>query len=254
MMKLSAAIITYNEERNIARCIESVKEIADEILVVDSHSTDNTVAIAESLGARVIKQAFLGYAAQRTFADNAAKNEWILMLDADEYLSPQLASGIAGIKASAAAPAYKFARLNRYNGKWIRHGTWYPDRKTRLYNRTKGTWQGGNVHEYWLPTDKAVQVPVIKGDLFHDSFKSIADHVGKINKYTDLAAHDAVARGKTSSLVKVCLSPFWTFFTAYIIRLGFLDGYEGYLIARLSAYMTFLKYSKIRQYSRSEGQ
>lgn len=250
MIKLSAVIITYNEERNIARCIESVKRIADEILVVDSNSTDNTVAIAESLHARVVQQAFLGYAGQRIFTDNAAANDWVLMLDADEYVSETLADSILAVKVNPFAAAYKFARLNNYNGKWIKHGTWYPDRKTRLYDRTKGTWHGGNVHEYWLPNDPDAKVPVIKGDLYHDSFPSLTEHLNKINKYTDLAANDAIARGRAASLFKIWFAPKWTFITAYIIRLGMLDGYNGYLIAKLSAHMTFVKYNKIRQYSR----
>lgn len=252
MIKLSAVIITYNEERNIARCINSVKGFADEILVVDSNSTDNTVAIAESLNARVIRQAFLGYAGQRIFADNAAANDRVLMLDADEYVSEELAKGIIEVKSNPAAIAYKFSRLNNYNGKWIKHGTWYPDRKIRLYDRTKGTWHGGNVHEYWKPNDANAIVSTIKGDLYHDSFASLTDHLNKINKYTDLGAKDAVAKGKSASLFKIWISPKWTFITAYVIRLGFLDGYEGYLIAKISAYMTFIKYNKIRQYSRDK--
>lgn len=250
MIKLSAVIITYNEERNIARCINSVKSFADEILVVDSNSTDNTVAIAGSLNARVVKQAFLGYAGQRIFTDNAAANDWVLMLDADEYVSEELGKSIAAIMSGPSAVAYKFSRLNNYNGKWIKHGTWYPDKKIRLYDRTKGTWHGGNVHEYWAPHDANANTAIIKGDLFHDSFASLADHLNKINKYTDLAAKDAVAKGRTASLWKIWLSPKWTFINNYIIRLGILDGYEGYIIATLSAHMTFVKYNKIRQYSR----
>ncbi len=250
MIKLSAVIITYNEERNIARCIESVKSFADEILVVDSNSTDNTVPIAESYNARIVKHAFLGYAGQRILTDNAAANDWVLMLDADEAVSEQLAESIIKIKNGPDAIAYKFARLNNYNGKWIKHGTWYPDRKIRLYDRTKGTWKGGNVHEYWQAHDAGANIPIIKGDLLHNSFATIHDHVNKLNKYADIAAKDAVAKGRTASILNIWLSPKWSFITNYIIRLGFLDGYEGYVIAKLSAYSTFIKYSKIRQYSR----
>ena len=250
MIKLSAVIITYNEERNIARCIESVKSFADEILVVDSNSTDNTVAIAKSYNARIVSHAFLGYAGQRILTDNSAKNDWVLMLDADEWVSGELAKSITAIKNGPYANAYKFSRLNNYNGKWIKHGTWYPDRKIRLYDRTKGTWKGGNVHEYWEAHQPGQKIPILKGDLLHDSFASITDHINKINKYSDIAAKDAIAKGKTSSLFRIWAAPKWTFITSYIIRMGFLDGYEGYLIAKLSAYGTFAKYSKIRQYSR----
>lgn len=252
MIKLSAVIITYNEERNIARCINSVKAIAEEILVVDSDSTDATVAIAKELGATVINQPFLGYAGQRIFTDKAAANDWVLMLDADEWVSEGLAQSILEVKKRPQFNAYKFNRLNNYCGKWIKHGSLYPDRKLRLYDRNKGTWEGGNVHEYWEAYDSSEQTGLLKGDLLHDSFMSLSNHLKKINKYTDIAARDAVANGRTASLFKIWAAPKWNFFSGYILRLGFLDGLTGYTIAHMSAFMTFMKYSKIRQYSREQ--
>lgn len=252
MIKLSAVVITYNEERNIARCLTSLKGIADELIVIDSESTDRTVEISKEHGAAVIHKPFLGYAGQRIFSDNAAANDWVLMMDADEWLSDELSQSIAAFKKAPAANACRFPRLNRYCGKWIRHGSWYPDKKIRLYNRTKGTWQGGNVHEYWLAHNKNEKIHELKGDLLHDSFQSLSSHLKKINKYTDIAARDAVAMGKTTSLFRIWASPKWTFLSNYIFRFGFLDGMEGYTIARISAFMTFMKYSKIRQYSREK--
>ena len=251
MIKLSAVVITYNEERNIERCLNSVKGIADELIVVDSDSSDRTIPIAKANGATVIIQPFLGYGAQRIFTDSCASNDWVLMLDADEWVSEELAASILEFKKGPTANACKFARLNKYRGKWIKHGTWYPDRKIRLYDRTKGTWKGGNVHEYWEAYEPNEKIQVLKGDLLHDSFPTLEDHLNKIEKYSDIGARDAIAKGKKASIFKMLFSPVWSFITNYIIRAGFLDGYEGFLIAKLSARMSFLKYSKIRAYGRT---
>jgi glycosyltransferase involved in cell wall biosynthesis len=252
MIKLTAVVITYNEERNIARCLSSLKSVADELIVIDSESTDATVAISKDLGAKVLNQPFLGYAGQRIFSDNAASNDWVLMMDADEWLSDELAVSIADFKKSPKANACRFPRLNRYCGKWIRHGAWYPDKKIRLYDRTKGSWKGGNVHEYWEAHNSSERIYELRGNLLHDSFQSLSSHLKKINRYTDIAAKDAVADGKTASVFKIWFSPKWTFLSHYFFRFGFLDGFEGYTIARMSAFMTFMKYNKIRQYSREK--
>lgn len=253
MVKLSVVIITLNEERNLERCLRSVSNVADEIVVVDSNSTDGTVTIAERYNAVVIQQAFLGYGVQKNFATDAATNDWILSMDADEELTPELERSILAVKQNPVHDVYEMPRLTNYCGQWIKHCGWYPDKQTRIFNRTKGRWLEKQVHEYWAPADTTIKKGLLKGDLLHYSFSSISEHIRKIEKYSELSARDSVARGKTTTLLKILVSPRWHFFNEYIIRLGFLDGFYGYTICRLSAYATFIKYTKIRLYSRSSN-
>jgi glycosyltransferase involved in cell wall biosynthesis len=250
MVQLSVVIITFNEERNLARCLESVKDIADEIIVVDSQSTDRTVAIAEQYNARVIQQPFLGYGQQKNFGTQQASYDWILSLDADEVLTPELKQSIVEVKRGPKNAVYEMPRLTNYCGKWIRHCGWYPDRQTRLYNRTKGKWVEQKVHEYWAPDNSSDNKGLLKGDLLHYSFASVSEHLKKIEKYSELAALDAVEKGKDASLLKILASPKWHFINEFIFRLGFLDGFYGYTICRLSAYAAYIKYTKIRLYKR----
>lgn len=247
MIRLSVAIITFNEEKNIGRCLASLKDVADEIVVVDSFSTDNTAAIAGSYGARVIQHAFTGYGEQKNFATDSAANDWILSLDADEELSAVLIENIKAIKAAQQCDVYEMARLTNYCGQWIRHCGWYPDHQTRLYNRTKGRWVERRVHEYWALTNEGKK-GLIKGDILHYSFSTITGHLAKIEKYSELAAREGAAKGKHASLAVILFSPFWHFFNEYFFKLGFLDGMHGYTICKLSAYATFSKYTKIRAY------
>lgn len=250
MIKLSVVIITFNEERNLARCLESVKDIAHEIIVVDSFSTDGTLAIASAHNARIISQAFEGYGQQKNSGTQHAANDWILSLDADEQLTPELKRSIVAVMKAPEYNVYQMPRLTNYCGKWIRHCGWYPDRQTRLYNRTKGAWKEQKVHEYWQLNNAGDTKGLLKGDLLHYSFASISEHLKKIEKYSELAALAAVANGKNASLFKILVSPKWHFFTEYIIKLGFLDGFYGFVICKLSAYAAFAKYSKIRAYNR----
>lgn len=250
MVKLSVVIITLNEERNIERCLRSVMPVADEIVVVDSSSTDRTCEIAQQYGARVVTQAFMGYVKQRAFADECATHNHILAIDADEVLSQELQESINKIKKDTKHNAYRLARLNFYCGQPIRHCGWYPDRKIRLYDRTKGKWHGAMVHEYWQLHDAGQQVGLFKGDLLHYTFNTISDHIKQIEKFTEMSARAAVAQGKDCSLLKVWLGPKWTFFTMYVIKAGFLDGYYGMLVCKYSAMAAMIKYSKIRQYAK----
>jgi glycosyltransferase involved in cell wall biosynthesis len=252
MVPLSVVIITFNEERNLRRCLESVKHFADEIIVVDSGSTDGTVAIAGEYSARIVQHPFAGYGEQKNFATAQAVNDLILSLDADEVVSEQLQNSIVEIKNKHAHNVYEMPRLTNYCGKWIKHCGWYPDRQTRLYDRTKGKWEERKVHEYWQATSDEDKKGLLKGDLLHYSFATTSEHLKKIEKYTELAARAAVSEGKSTSLLKIWLSPKWHFFSEYIILLGFLDGFYGYVICRLSAYAAFVKYSKIRLYSREQ--
>ncbi len=248
MPKLSIVIITLNEEKNITRCLDSIHGLADEILVVDSLSTDNTVKIAEQYSAKIILQPFLGHIEQKNFAVQQAANDWVLSLDADECLSPALFKNIQVAKNNLQYNAYRFPRLNNFCGKWIRHCGWYPDAKIRLFNRTKGSWTGENPHDKWVLNDneKAGQ---LQGDLLHYSFDSISDYVKKVEKYSEIAAKARAEKGMSYSLLKIIVVPKWKFFADFVLRLGFLDGYYGWLACRLSAMETMIKYTKTRQYA-----
>lgn len=249
MIKISVVVITLNEERNLARCLDSVKELADEILVVDSMSTDNTIDIAKKYGANIIQQPFLGHIEQKNFAAQKAKNDWILSLDADECLSPDLQKSIITVKNSVDCNAYKFPRLNNFCGTWIHHSGLYPDAKIRLFNRTRGQWTGENPHDKWTLTETSEKTGMLKGDLLHYSFNSISDYVKKIEKYSEIAARLRVEKGKQYSTFKIIFGPKWKFISDFVFRLGFLDGYAGWLVCRLNAMETMIKYAKTRQYA-----
>jgi glycosyltransferase involved in cell wall biosynthesis len=250
MIPVSVVIITLNEEKNLERCLRSVKRIADEIVVIDSMSTDRTVVIAESHGARLYQQKFTGFVEQKRIATTIATHDWVFSIDADEALSPELEQSILAFKnSSPPANAYRISRITNYCGKWIKHCGWYPDRIVRLFNKTKGQWQGGTVHEKWEPADKNPG-PLLSGELLHYSYSSLSEHVKKTDKYTELGARDAVKNGKDCSMLKILLVPGWNFFASYIIRLGILDGYYGFIICKMDAYGSFIKYAKTREYAR----
>lgn len=249
-IQITAVIIAYNEERVIRQCIASVRRIADEIIVVDSHSTDQTAAIATEFGARVIQQPFLGYAAQKNLGNDAAAHDWIFSIDADEAISPELEQCLLSVKNDARFDIYQCARLNNYCGKWLKHSGWYPDKKIRLFNRHAGKWAGDNIHETWEPNDKNARIGHLKGDLLHYSFPTITSHVRKIEFYSEAIARYQAEQGKDSSIFQVLFTPGWHFFVSYIIKLGILDGYYGYVVCKLSAHLRFLKHIKRRFYAR----
>ncbi len=245
-MKITATIITLNEERNVARAIESLR-CCDEILIVDSGSTDRTVELAEKLGVRVMEASWLGYAAQKNLAAERASNEWILSLDADEALSEALEAEIWNLKKTGPeCDAYTMPRLARYLGRWIYHSGWYPDRKVRLYRRDKAKWVGDFVHESVQPSGK---VGHLNSNILHFTCESLSEHVKTMDRYTTLAAQELAARKVKVSLVKLFLDPAWTFIKTYFFQAGFLDGAEGLTIAQMAAFYTFLKYSKARNMS-----
>jgi glycosyltransferase involved in cell wall biosynthesis len=240
-MRITATIVTLNEERNIARAIESLR-CADEVVVVDSGSTDRTREIATRMGARVIEEPWRGYAAQKNFAACRAANDWILSLDADESLSEELAAEILGLKRDGARfDGYSFPRLAQYLGRWIRHGGWYPDRKLRLYDRRKAEWVGEYVHESVRVKGTTGQ---LQGNLLHFTCASLSEHLRTLDRYTSLAALEVAARGKSVSMRRLTLDPVWTFFRTYVLQRGFLDGRQGLAIAWMAALYTFLKYAK----------
>lgn len=247
-MLLSAVIITLNEAPNIARCIESLRGVADEVIVLDSFSKDDTAALAAGMGARVFQQKFTGYGEQKLAAIEKATHDWILSIDADEALDPTLRESIAAIKENPRCDAYTFNRLTNYCGKWIRHCGWYPERMLRLINRQKGSMTADKVHEGFRMKAGAT-VGLLKGDLLHYSFPTISAHLKKIEQYSEMGARFDVARGRRVSLLKLWLGPKWVFFQTYFLKAGFLDGYYGYIICKNSAFAAFAKYAKIRQYA-----
>ncbi len=244
-IKLTVAIITYNEENNIGRCISSVLEIADEILVVDSFSTDKTESIATSLGARFVKNAFKGHIEQKNFALSLAQHDYVLSLDADEALSPELLVEIKKIKSHFELDGYVFNRLTNYNGFWVRHSGWYPDKKLRLIKKDLALWGGVNPHDILEMKNSTGEVGFLKGDLLHYSYDSIASHVIQTDKFTTIAARAAFLEGKKSSLFKIATRPFLKFIRDYFIKRGFLDGRYGFIICCINSLYALLKYSKL---------
>lgn len=245
-MRITATIITLNEERNIGRAIESLR-CCDEILIVDSGSIDRTVELATKLGARVIEAGWLGYAKQKNWAAEQASYDWILSLDADEALSEALEAEIWNLKKNGAQyDAYTMPRLAKYLGRWILHCGWYPDRKVRLYHRGKAEWVGDFVHE-------SVQVRgrlgALESNLLHFTCDSLAEHVKTVERYTTLAAQELAGRRVPIGFLHLLADPPWTFFRTYFLQLGFLDGFEGLIIAYMAAFYTFLKYAKARNMS-----
>ena len=242
--KLSVVIITFNEESKIGACIDSVRPIADEILVVDSYSTDQTKKICEERGVRFSERAFEGYGAQKNYAAAIAQHDLILSIDADERPDSALIEAINRVKANLQYDVYSMNRLNCYCGKWIRHGAWYPDVKMRLYNRQKGDWSLSNVHETFLPANGAA-VGHLPGNLLHYSYDQIEQHRRQIEKYSTLGAKEAQRLGKKAGFAKRFVNPAWRFFRDYVLRMGFLDGYYGWVIAKLTAREVYLKYRKL---------
>jgi len=242
-VKISATIITFNEERNIARAIESLR-CCDEIVVIDSGSNDRTVELATNLGARVIDHAWAGYASQKNFASDSAANDWILSIDADESLSEALEAEIWQIKKSGPEyDAYTVPRLAQYLGRWILHSGWYPDRKVRLFNRRKAEWAGEYVHE---AVQVSGRVGHLQANLLHFTCSSLSEHLKSMDQYTTLAAEQIVAQKKPIGLKNLLLEPGWTFFQSYFLKRGFLDGTEGLAIAHMAAMYNFVKYAKAR--------
>jgi glycosyltransferase involved in cell wall biosynthesis len=247
MAKISAVIITLNEEKNIGRCIDSVNDIADDIVVVDSGSTDRTEAICKEKGVRFFIHEWEGYLEQKNYANDLAEFPLILSIDADEALSEQLQESILKVKENCQADGFEMNRMTNYCGKWIRHCGWYPDRKLRLFHRDKFEWGGEKIHENVIMKGSNPVIERIEGDLHHYSYYNISEHIAQANHFTNLTAELAIDKGKSSGLLKIIFSPFVKFVRDYFLKLGFLDGYYGYIVCRISAQATFMKYSKIRQ-------
>lgn len=243
MAKISACIISYNEEDKIEACLESLAGVADEIIVVDSLSTDNTRQIAEKYTQRITQQAFLGHVEQKNFAVSKASHDWILSLDCDERLSEPLKASILTLKANLDHyDAYKMARRTFYVYRWFNH-CWYPDRKVRLFNKQKARWGGVNPH------DKVVvngdRVFTLEGDILHYSFDSISDHLSTLDRFTEIGAQEIIKKDKRVALFTPFTRGAWMFIRMYFLQRGFLDGFAGLVASTLSFVHVFVKYSKV---------
>ncbi len=246
---LSVAIITLNAASQLEACLQSAA-FADEIVVVDSGSTDGTQVLAEQYGARVIQQDWLGFGPQKQFAVEAASHDWVLCLDADERVTPALQASIEsaleiGQNSASTADgvhAYRFPRCNRFLGRYLKHGEGYPDWSLRLFNRRHAGWSDDAVHEKVVCSGK---VGTLKGDLLHDSAESLSTYLNKQNRYTSLAADMALAAGKRSSLSRVALSPLVRFVKFYFIRQGFRDGLPGFVHIAIGCFNSMIKYAKM---------
>ena len=243
---LSVVIITFNEERNIERCVSAVKDWADEILVVDSFSTDATKSICKKYNVNFVEHIFEGHIEQKNYALSLAKNDWVLSLDADEAPDVQLVKEIINADRTSENLAYSMNRLTNYCGKWIRHGSWYPDKKMRLFNKKNTRWAGINPHDK-TECDANVAVKHLKGNILHYSYYSIEQHMKQLDKFSSIAAKEYLIKNKSSGFFNIVINPFFAFFRDYFLRAGFLDGYEGFIIARFTANYTLQKYVKLRQ-------
>jgi glycosyltransferase involved in cell wall biosynthesis len=251
MNALSVVVITYNEEKNIRRCIESVQTVADEIIVIDSFSDDNTAAIAASLGAVVKQSVFDGYINQKNKAISQASNNYVLLLDADEFLSEELAVSILKEKTNFGYRAYSMKRCNIFRGQYIRHGLWYPDRKLRLFDKRIGYCGGLNPHDK-IEMKEEVEVKLLQGDLYHHTFPSIEAYRKRNDEVSTVVAQSMYDAGIRRTRFKIIFSPLWAFINGYFLRLGFTEGYNGLVIAMLTAQQSYLKYQKLRQLQRED--
>ena len=250
MHPLSVVIITFNEEQNIERCVQSVKAVADEIIVLDSFSTDQTVSIARSLGATVHQEKFRGYIGQKNLAIQLASHNYVLSLDADEALDEKLVASILDVKKDFSCRAYRMNRCTNYCGHFIRHGLWYPDPKIRLFDRRCARWAGMNPHDK-IEVDQPFSVGQLSGDILHYSFTTPDDLVWQNNRLSSISAASLYAQGRRSSWFKILARPAWAFMNGYFFRLGFLDRFDGFVIAIHTSHQVFMKYSKLYRLQRS---
>ena len=246
---LSAVLITRNAASVLEACLDSLA-FADEILVVDSSSTDGTVDLARRKGARVVQKEWLGFGLQKQFAIEQASHDWVLCLDADERVSPELARSIERALAAPASPVYRMARRNRFLGRWLSHGEGYPDWSPRLFNRMNARWSDDLVHEKVL---FAVTPGTLEGDLMHDSADDLATYLERQNRYTTLAARQAFEQGRSAGVLHLLFSPVVRFIKFYLMRLGFLDGLPGLLHISIGCVNSYMKYAKLIELRRAES-
>lgn len=249
MRKLSVVIITYNEEHNIKRCLESLYEIADDIVVLDANSTDNTEVICKKYNVNFVKSAWMGFSAARNYANSLVLYDFILTLDADEVLSRELKEEIAVLKNIQCVNAYKFNRLTDFCGKWIKHSGWFPDWKIRVFDRRTARWEG-LVHEH-LVFDKGIKIEKMKGLCWHYSYASMKQLEMKTIQYAELAAQSDFEKGRRKSLYGLHIKPAIKLISCYVFKLGFLDGEEGWIIAKMTAKGVLLRNKFLAELSAS---
>lgn len=248
-MPLSAVLITKNAAARLEACLESLG-FCDEIVVVDSGSTDATTEIAHRHNALVIEKEWLGFGRQKQFAVDRARNDWVLCVDADESVSPELAASIAAALSNPVSPVFRMARCNRFMGRWLRHGEGYPDWSLRLFDRRSARWSDDPVHEKVL---YAVTPGTLEGDLMHESAEDLRQYMDKQNRYSTLAAQQLFERGKTAGMLQMVASPVVRFFKMYFLRLGFLDGLPGLAHVVIGCMNSFMKYAKLAELHRLRG-
>jgi len=242
MPKISACIISYNEEEKIEDCLKSLQGVVDEIIVVDSLSTDRTKEIVSKYTDKIFDQKFLGHIEQKNLAVSKASNNWILSLDCDERLTDELKASILAVKDSLDADAYRMARKTFYVYRWLNH-CWYPDFKVRLFNKNTARWGGINPHDR-VEVD-GNNIVTLKGDIQHYSFNSISEHIRTIDNFTEIGAQEIIKRGKHVNAFSPWTHGLATFIKLYFIKRGFLDGYAGLVVSVLSGMHAFVKYNKV---------
>ena len=244
-MKISAVLITFNEEANISSALQSLAGIADEIIVVDSFSTDRTVKLARECTDRVVERKWTNYSDQKNFADALASHPWILSLDADERISDDLRAEILALKVQDPSCAgFSMPRLVFYLGRWIRHCGWYPDRKVRLFRKDAAHWEGEYVHETLAVRG---EIRKLKGPLHHFTYRTIGDHLTRLDQFADLGAQKLYAQGRKSRWYHLLVLPFSRFLKSYLLKRGFLDGFAGVVVSVLNGYSIFVRYAKLRE-------
>ena len=241
---LTLVVITKNEEAVIEKCLKSAFWV-DHVVVVDSGSTDKTIEIAKACGATVVHQDWLGFGPQKQFGVEQAPTDWVLSLDADEFLSPELSIALREVmQKGPKAPAYRFARTNKFLGQFLYHGEGYPDWSLRLFDRTKARWSADAVHEKVQAIDGKLTVKTVKGDLMHESGESISRYIEKQNRYTDLQAQALIQSGKKIGALNALFSPLVRFVRFYFLKAGFLDGFAGFVHISIGCFFAGLKYVK----------
>ena len=245
---LSAVVITRNAARVLPACLDSIA-FAQEVVIVDSGSTDDTVHIARARGARVVQKEWLGYGPQKQFAVEQASHDWVLCVDSDERISPELEASIRRALENPVSPVYRMPRRNRFLGRWLAHGEGYPDWSPRLFNRLNARWSDDLVHEKVL---YAVTPGTLEGDLLHDSSDDISAYLERQNRYTTLAARQAFEQGRGANVLHLLLSPVVRFIKFYVLRLGFLDGMAGLIHISIGCMNSYIKYAKLAELRRAE--
>ncbi|MDQ6755987.1 MAG: glycosyltransferase family 2 protein [Bacteroidota bacterium] len=251
MHPISAVIITKNEEKIIGKTLAAVKSIADEIIIVDNYSTDETIEICRAFGAKIFLSEWKGFGPQKNFGIQQSSYKYILALDADEVLTPEAIREIKELKTNGLAGVYEFPLLNFYFGKFLKHGLEYPNLKRRLFDKTIVQWNDNAVHEALIIPDGYPTI-TLNGHIEHYSFSTIKHYINKANAYTTIGAADLKGRGKKNYLIKMIFSPSFVFFKSYFLNAGFLDGTHGFVTAYFNAYTNFLKYAKLWELYRNE--